>query len=167
MEISPSLVKYLRRTVKEQCDPTLSSRLGSLIEPILALEGMDVRRLKGGIVGFFVGRRELAHIHPEGRIDLPLPLKSGRTSSFAEWLTTIRSMMTTAGTSIRWTSQWGRRSGSFAWPICYEVSRRGEHDPITQEEMTEFTATERCVAAMRASARRWEPSGGVLTGKAS
>lgn len=169
-EISPELGESIsvEQSKNLMDDPTLSNRLGSLLQPILALEGMDVRRLKGGIVGFFVGRRELAHIHPEGRIDLPLPLEIGENLVVRGvvdhhpehddngWY--VHTMDESVGQTI-----WLLRLAH----LLYAVSRRGEHDPITQDEMTEFTATERCVAAMRASARRWEPSGRVLTGKAS
>ena len=131
---------------------------------------MDVRRLKNQVVGFFVGRRELAHLHPEGRLDLPLPIEIGENlvaRGVVEphpghddngWY--VHRICHVAGAERTvWLLQLAH--------LLYAVSRRGVHDPITQEEMAAFTASERCVAAMQASAKRWKPQAALLKAQAS
>ena len=162
-EVGQSITPETARSVMK--DPALGEFLGALLEPILTLEAMDARRLKNGIVGFFVGRRELAHIHPEGRIDLPLPIEIGE-NLVARGTVEHHPAHDDNGWYVHQIDD-TRQVEETIWllrlaHLLYEVSRRGIHDPITQDEMAAFTATDRCVAAMKASAKRWEPQSALL-----
>lgn len=134
------------------------SCLKHVLPPILELEGMKLHSLKKNVVGFFVGERELAHVHLEGRIDLALPVEIGENlvtrgvvshhpshDDNGWYVHEIRNR-----TEVQETVWLIRLSH-----LLYEVSRRGIHDPITQAELDAFSASENCVAAMLASANRW------------
>ncbi|CAN0462042.1 unnamed protein product, partial [Ectocarpus fasciculatus] len=54
-----------------------SSAMTHLTETLGAMEDVSLRRIRSDAVGFFVGSRQLAHIHPSGHIDLPLPVEIG------------------------------------------------------------------------------------------
>lgn len=38
---------------------------------------VQLARVRDARVGVFVGAREIAHLHPDGRLDLPLPVEIG------------------------------------------------------------------------------------------
>ena len=40
--------------------------------------------------------------------------------------------------------------------LLYELSERGEGDPVTQQEMERFIASEQCKQSLIASSKRWQ-----------
>lgn len=57
--------------------PELQNRMHTLIRKVCALEEVELHQIRSDAVGFFVGKRQLGHIHPSGHIDLPLPMELG------------------------------------------------------------------------------------------
>ena len=51
-------------------------------------------------------------------------------------------------------------------PLLYKLSRRGVPYPITKEEREAFTAADRCVGTVPASAKHWEPGFPLLANHA-
>jgi putative MATE family efflux protein len=128
---------------------TILSRVGGL-------EDLKLVRVRGGLVGFYVGARELAHLHPNGRIDLPLPVEIG-DNLVALQLCAPHPQHPDNGWYTHTVSE---ASGSAEWllrlsHLLYEMSHRGAGDPVTRAELDAFTSTDRCIAAMTATAQRW------------
>ncbi|MEM6931690.1 MAG: MATE family efflux transporter, partial [Myxococcota bacterium] len=83
------MVRFLRSEAPQTVDPEAAltdaaflidrtrpenrTVMTALIDTMLALPGVDLHRTRADAVGFFVGNRELGHIHPSGHLDLPLP----------------------------------------------------------------------------------------------
>lgn len=140
-------------------DAELAARLGGLLPQITALEDVTLSKVRNGLVGFFVGERELAHIHPDGRLDLPLPIEVGENLTQRGVVTPHRQHEDNGWFSHSITS--ADEVDQAVWllrlaHLLYEMSRRGIGDPVTQAELAEFTVTEQCVQSMLASARRWQ-----------
>ena len=139
-------------------DPVQGASLGALLGPVLELEGFQVRQLRGDVVGFFVGRRELAHIHTYGRLDLALPVEIGENlvnrgvvdhhpghddnGWYVHRISTENELEETV---------WLLRLAH----LLYDLSRRGAADPITQGELDVFTMSPACVDAMVKASDRW------------
>lgn len=160
-EISPDIGRTLSKEqftnllANQETADALSSALASLTE----LEGMDIRQLSRGRVGLFVGRRELGHFHRSGRLDIPLPVEIGDNLANRGRVEAHHSHVRNGWYSadVRDTTQ----VQTAAWllrmaHLLYSLSRRGEKDPITQREMEAFTASPRCIEAMRSATARWE-----------
>ncbi len=56
----------------DQTPEALRPATRALVER-LALEGVELHHTRGDAVGFFVGNRELGHLHASGHVDVPLP----------------------------------------------------------------------------------------------
>ncbi len=50
------------------------ARVQRLVDDLSPLEGVRVHPTRGNAVGFFMGTRELGHVHPAGHLDLALPV---------------------------------------------------------------------------------------------
>lgn len=119
-------------------------------------EDVALRRVRGGLVGVYVGARELAHLHPEGRLDLPLPVEIGENL--------VRLGIVVAHPEHAeggWYAHDLHDDGVDAvWLLrfahaLYAMSQRGPGDPVTRAELDAFTVTDACVRAMTAAATRW------------
>jgi len=64
---------YLISHTKGDC----TERMHSLITEMKTLENVVLHKIRRDAVGFFVGKRQLGHIHPSGHVDLPLPMELG------------------------------------------------------------------------------------------
>jgi hypothetical protein len=139
-------------------DEGVRSRAAVLLGEVAGLEDVQLRRVRGGLVGVYVGARELAHLHSDGRIDLPLPVEIGDN-------------LVARGVCIPHTEHpdngWyshdaaaapGPEGGTWVLRLAhvlYEMSYRGPEDPVTRAELDAFTMSDACVAAMSAAATRW------------
>ena len=56
----------------EQIPEALRPATLALVER-LALEGVELHHTRGDAIGFFIGNRELGHLHASGHVDVPLP----------------------------------------------------------------------------------------------
>lgn len=135
----------------------LAARVRTVLGGIVRLEDVQLLRVRGGLVGIYVGARELAHLHGDGRLDLPLPVEIG-DNLVARGICQAHPEHPDNG----WYSHvLGEADGGGAeWllrlaHLLYEMSHRGVGDPVTRAELDAFTATDRCVAAMTAAAERW------------
>jgi putative MATE family efflux protein len=59
------------------CSPDLRDSVAALLAHVGALEGIELHRVHNDAVGFFVGARQLGHLHASGHLDLSLPLELG------------------------------------------------------------------------------------------
>ncbi len=137
--------------------PAVSAPARAVLTAIVALEDVQLLRVRGGLVGVFVGTRELAHFHRDGRMDLPLPVEIGDNLVHKGvvvphgahpdngWYAHALQPGTEA--SATWLLRMAH--------ILYEMSHRGTGDPVTQAELDTFTHTDRCVEALAAAATRW------------
>lgn len=135
-----------------------SHAVHEMLSVVSHLEDVKLFQVRGSLIGVYVGGRELAHLHQEGRIDLPLPVEIGDNlvqrgvvHHHAEhpdngWYTHNLREHPSAEYGI-----WLLRLSH----LLYEMSNRGEGDPVTQSELQQFTHTPACVAAMTAAANRW------------
>ena len=159
--ITPELGKPLTQeeSLHLVSEANLAQLLGQLLPPVLQLEDMKLRHMRGNVVGFFVGLRELAHIHPEGRIDLPLPIEVG-TNLIRLGIVHNHPQHPDNG----WYSHDLRSKKEVEetiWLIrlahvLYELSERGPGDPVTQEELNGFIISEQCKQSLISSAKRWD-----------
>jgi hypothetical protein len=124
---------------------------------VAGLEDVQLVRVRGGLVGVYVGARELAHLHGDGRLDLPLPVEIGDNlvrlgvaSPHPEhpddgWYT--HALRTEDAEGALWVLRLAH--------VLYQMSQRGPGDPVTRAELDAFTVTDPCVAAMTSAAKRW------------
>ena len=158
-EISPEDgVPVTANEVSEQfIRPELRETFVELLQPVLELEGLNLRRLKDGNIGIFVAQRELAHFDQAGRLDFPLPIEVGENLVRLDTVDHHPEHNDNGWYIHRICSIKGAQRT--VWLIrmlhlLYQLSRRGAHDPITQAEMDDFTVSEQCVALTKAS-NRW------------
>lgn len=133
--------------------------LAGALGPVLGLDGLAVREVRGGLLGFAIGARELAHLHPDGALDLPLPVEVGdnlvRLGVLAHHPAHADDgwhRFRVGGPGDRPTAVWLLGLAH----LLYALSQRGGADPITEAEMAAFTRSPQCVTAMRAAAARWD-----------
>jgi putative MATE family efflux protein len=55
----------------------LRERMKALVDTLRGLEDVELHQVRADAVGFFVGTRQIGHIHPSGHVDLPLPFDVG------------------------------------------------------------------------------------------
>lgn len=134
--------------------PEVKSLWGQLIR----LEDLTLQKLEGSRVGFFVGHRQLGHMHDHGRIDVALPQEIGdnlinfgllRPHSHEEhkgWYS-----LTPEHDSFSESALWLVRLVH----LLHQMSERGENDVVTQQEINDFVMTDNCLTAIRASTDRW------------
>ena len=159
-EISPEDgVPVTANEVSEQfIRPELRETFVELLQPVLKLEGLNLRRLKDGNIGIFVAQRELAHFDQGGRLDFPLPIEVGENLVRLDTVDHHPEHNDNGWYIHRICSIQGAQRT--VWLIrmlhlLYQLSRRGAHDPITQAEMDDFTVSERCVTALTKASNRW------------
>jgi hypothetical protein len=155
-------VRWLRTLLDPDAD--LAHELGPELGPdavpfdvseLLELEAMSIHKVRSSLVGFFVGKREIGHLHDD-RLDLPLPLEVGE-NLVRRGVLDHHAQHPDNG----WYSHPLDR-GQAAWllqlgHLLYELRQRGEGDPITQAELDAFTHTDACKAALLDAIGRWEP----------
>jgi hypothetical protein len=124
----------------------------------MMLEDLTLQRLDGRRVGFFVGQRQLGHMHEHGRIDVPLPNEIGDNlvnfgmlerhspDEYDCWYS-LSPKTDVFATSALWLIRLSH--------LLYEMSERGENDVVTQQEIKDFVVSDQCLEAMRASIDRW------------
>ena len=137
----------------------LAGILGKLLPPVLELEELSLRHKRGRIVGVYVGTREIAHINPEGRMDLQLPIEIGENLVHRGVVIHHPQHEDHGWYSHHLSSR--QEVTETVWLIrlvhlLYELSQRGEADPLTQKEMAAFTMSQRCIDSMVAAAERWK-----------
>lgn len=59
------------------CEPALQPDVAALLDHARALPGVSLHRVHRDAVGFYVGQRQLAHLHASGHLDLCLPPELG------------------------------------------------------------------------------------------
>lgn len=129
-----------------------------LVETAQELEDIALCRIRSDAVGFFVGRRQLAHIHPTGHIDLPLPVEIGealvergtvehhRLHDSAGWFT--HPLHDSQDVE---TAEWLLRLAH----ALYEIKKRGPESPLTTEELDALSLCERSRSAIITATQRW------------
>jgi len=132
------------------------------IPTVLKLDQVKPHLIRGRALGLHIGATELAHLDGLGHLDLPLPVEIG-ANLVRRGLLRPHPVMDNNGW-YRFEMRSEGQAGSAAWLIglthlLYELSERGEGDPITQKEMNTYTTTPQCVDAMRKAAQRWNAAG--------
>ena len=137
----------------------LQKKMLSLITSITELEDIELRKIRYDAVGFFVGGRQLAHIHPAGHIDLPLPQDLG------EYLIEYGSV---EHHRLHETSGWFTHTLKVEhdvdiakWLITlnhllYEIKKRGFEDPITRKDYEAIEVCELGRAILTNVIGRWK-----------
>ena len=139
-------------------EASVRTRARTVLGAVAALEDLKRVRVRGGLVGIYVGARELAHLHPDGRLDLPLPVEIGDNLVSRGLVEPHRQHPDNGWYTHRLGDAEGPESGEWLLRLThllYEMSHRGPGDPVTRAELDAFTTTDRCVAAMTAAAGRW------------
>ncbi|MBX2799598.1 MAG: MATE family efflux transporter [Myxococcales bacterium] len=120
----------------ERTRPESRPVMQQLVDTMLSLEDVDLHRTRSDAVGFFVGNRELGHIHPSGHLDMPLPPEVGdalvrlgrmehhRMQDGGWYSHDLRSVEDAQ--HAQWLLQLAH--------ALYEVAKRGVSDPLTQSE---------------------------------
>jgi putative MATE family efflux protein len=142
----------------EAVAPALRDRVRAALGAVAGLEDLQFAQVRGGLVGVYVGARELAHLHPDGRLDAPLPVEIG-DNLVARGLCVPHPEHPDDGWYTHDLAAAEGPQGA-EWLLrfthaLYEMSQRGPGDPVTRAELDTFTVTDQCVAAMTAAATRW------------
>ena len=147
----------LNASIQLLSDQDMSELLASLIPEVLKLEDVQMHQVRADATGFFVGSRELAHIHQRGRIDLPLPLEVG------ENLIRLNIVEHHPLHDNGWYVHQMHSSKEIEQTIwllflahsLYEIRKRGADDPLTQAELDRLSVSEQCRSSIISSTERW------------
>ena len=136
----------------------LKEKMTVLIQSIVQLEAVELHKVRYDAVGFFVGRRQIGHIHPSGHIDLPLPHNVGlyllergyvehhRNHDGHGWFThelhSAKDME-----EAMWLLKLNH--------LIYEIKKRGMNDSITQQEMTNLELCATCRSELDKLNTKW------------
>ena len=141
-------------------EETLQEKMKALIESLLQLEEVELHKVRYDAVGFFVGRRQIGHIHPSGHIDLPLPQNVGlylldrgfvehhRNHDGHGWFT--HELHSAKDMDI---ALWLLKLNH----LIYEIKKRGMGDPLTQQEMTNLDLCPTCREELQILHAKWHP----------
>ncbi len=157
-EVSPRLGRRLNLDeAVATLDPSLAAAGREALSPVLQLEDVALVQVRGGLVGVYVGARELAHLHADGRLDVPLPVEIGDNLRRFD---IVQPHPTHPDDGWYTHALRGGTQESTTWllrlaHVLYAMSQRGVGDPVTRAELDAFTHTDQCVAAMTSAARRW------------
>ena len=72
---SPLCEQSSRQLLK---DEKLAAMFDTMLVDVMKFGDVSLQKVRNDAVGFFMGDRELAHIHSYGRIDIPLPYEVGQ-----------------------------------------------------------------------------------------
>jgi hypothetical protein len=149
------------RFLLDKSPAALREPLQALIEEIQPLEHVELHRIRGDAVGFFVGKRQLGHMHASGHFDLPLPFELAeslvqrgkvehhRMHNGSGWYTHAFH----DSQSIVEITQLLRLAH-----VLYEMRLRGAEAEQTQAELATLQLSPTCVAALERAASRWTPA---------
>ncbi|MFT5683303.1 MAG: putative MATE family efflux protein [Myxococcota bacterium] len=142
----------------EGADEALREPMRSLIASVSTLPEVELHDIRGDAVGFFVGPRQLGHLHATGHLDLPLPMELGealigrglvehhRMHDSAGWYTHVfhdTRSLEEAGWLLRLAH------------VIYAIRLRGT-DEQAAEALSELDLDGPCQAALAQAAARWE-----------
>lgn len=137
------------------CWTTFESNMDNLMQ----LDSMRIHPVGKHQLGFYVGAIELGHLESKGVLDIPLPVEVGDNLVRRGVLNPHPDLDDNGW--YRFTHKSVEQNNTAEWLVglshlLYELSERGEADPITQAEMDAYTESPQCVTAMRAAAARWK-----------
>lgn len=142
----------------EKSDETLREPMRVLIASVGTLDGVKLQYIRGDAVGFFVGVRQLGHLHVTGHLDLPLPLELGE-ALIRRGLVEHHRLHDSAG----WYTHAFHDTRSLeesAWLLrlahsVYAIRLNGVDAQVT-EQLTALGLDVSCQSALTTAAARWE-----------
>lgn len=149
------------RFLLDKSPAELREPLQGLIADIQQLEHVELHRIRGDAVGFFVGRRQLGHMHASGHLDLPLPcelaesliqrgrIEHHRMHSDTGWYTYAFH----DSQAIAEVTELLRLAH-----VLYEMRLRGPDAEQTRAELATLQLSPSCEAAIERAASRWTPA---------
>lgn len=126
----------------------------ALVDLGRALPDVEVHRTRRTAIGFFVGQRELGHVHPDGHFDLALPVELGEALIEQGALTHHRNV------EAGWfTHEVGDGAGAgrilrIAHAL-YAIRHRGADDAAAEADFEALSLSPRCRAGLIQAAERW------------
>lgn len=129
-----------------------------LLEVMRAREDVELNRIRRDAVGFFVGPRQLGHIHPSGHVDLPLPRELGEALVQAGKLAHHRHQDDTGWYTKRIEVKEDVERALWLLSLAhalYEVRKRGVDAPLVAAELADLGLAPACRDAAVLAARRW------------
>jgi membrane protein implicated in regulation of membrane protease activity len=146
------------RYLLSHTDAELASRMQMLVDVVLKLENMELHHVRDDAVGFYVGNRQLAHIHPSGHIDIPLPLEIGETLVSRGFLTHHRLHENNGWYSHELFNEADVQAAQWLLQLAhalYEIKLRGRESEITKAELASLELDEGAYDCIVKAAERW------------
>lgn len=136
----------------------MRASMQTLVTTMQGLEDIELHRVVRDAVGFFVGHRQLGHIHPSGHLDMNLPRDIGELLVDRGILCHHR-LHDDAG----WYSHPlhdGREVDEALWllelaHVLYESHKRGLDDALTQQELAVLDLDDELRTVVDTVCRRW------------
>ena len=139
-------------------DDAMTARMKELVEAIIKLDGVELHHVRDDAVGFYVGHRQLAHIHPSGHLDMPLPIEIGDVLVDRKWLSHHRLYENNGWYSHELHSEKDISEAQWLLQLAhalYEIKTRGRNAEITQAELAELKLDDCAYQHIVTAAERW------------
>lgn len=139
--------------------PALTERIKVLIETVLKLEKVVLHPVHDNAVGFYVGNRQLAHIHPCGHLDIHFPVEIGDVLVERTFLTTHRLHEKNGWYSLELHNEQDIGEAQCLLQLAYalyEIKKRGGDDDITQQELADLNLDDCAYEHIVTAAARWK-----------
>ena len=136
----------------------LADRMKELVDAVVALEKVELHHVRDDAVGFYVGNRQLAHIHPSGHLDIPLPVEIGDVLVERNWLTHHRLHENNGWYSHQLCTEKDISEAQWLLQLAhalYEIKTRGVDAKITQAELSALELDDRAYGHIVTAAKRW------------
>ena len=137
----------------------------TMLVDVMKFGDVSLQKVRNDAVGFFMGDRELAHIHSFGRIDIPLPYEVGQN------LIRLNVVEPHPNHDYGWyihqmSSEKELQQGIWLLFLAHslvQIRTRGADHPVTETELEKLCVSDECRASIVSSTERW----GVSLEKAS
>ena len=136
----------------------IPTRMKALVEAVVKLEKVELHHVRDDAVGFYVGNRQLAHIHPSGHLDIPLPVEIGNVLVERNWLTHHRLHENNGWYSHKLCSEKDISEAQWLLQLAhalYEIKTRGVDAEITQAELAALELDDCAYGHIVTAAKRW------------
>ena len=159
MEIRPDSSSPLCKDSSRKLlkDEQLAAMFDTMLVDVMQFGDITMQKVRNDAVGFFMGERELAHIHSYGRIDIPLPYEVGQN------LIRLNVVEPHPNHDYGWyIHQMGPekelQQGIWLLYLAHslvQIRTRGADHPVTEAELEKLCVSDECRISIVASTERW------------
>ena len=138
-------------------DEDLAQKFDAMLSEVLTFGDIALNKVRNDAVGFFMGDRELCHIHSHGRIDIPLPYEVGQN------LIRLNIVEHHPNHDCGWYIHHLRteeelKQGIWLLYLAHalvQIRTRGSDHPVTESELEKLCVSEECRSSIITSTERW------------